>query len=274
MVPGTWRRGVDPAELRQRLSDDRSHRIKALLVVHNETSTGVTTRLPEIRKAMNDAKHPALLLVDAVSSLGSIDLRHDEWGLDVTLSGSQKGLMLPPGLSFNAISQKALAASKTAKSPRRGGRDSPPTPAVTFRPHLRRTVVRPAEVLRMLAEEGLQRLADINGWHRRLGGGAAGSSRSLCERATNSVRSCRLCDARRPRCRSLQADRARPLQHVARLRARAPQEQGVPDWPSRRFQRADVDWHAWRCRAWFGRCGGSVHAGRHCRGHGVVVVRW
>ena len=105
-------------EVRERLARDHDHRIKALLVVHNETSTGVTSRLADIRRAIDDARHPALLLVDAVSSLGSIDLRHDEWGLDVTLSGSQKGLMLPPGLSFNAISAKALAASKQARLPR------------------------------------------------------------------------------------------------------------------------------------------------------------
>jgi alanine-glyoxylate transaminase/serine-glyoxylate transaminase/serine-pyruvate transaminase len=118
IVPGTWRRGVDPDELHARLVRDRDHRIRAILVVHNETSTGVTSRLPEIRKAIDSANHPALLLVDAVSSLGSIDLRHDEWGLDVTLSGSQKGLMLPPGLSFNALSTRAIAASKTARLPR------------------------------------------------------------------------------------------------------------------------------------------------------------
>src|SRR6185295_9458674 len=101
MTPGTWRCGVDPAALEARLRDDRDRRIRAVMVVHNETSTGVTSRLPEIRRAIDAAGHPALLLVDAVSSLGSIDLRHDEWQIDVTLSGSQKGLMLPPGLSFN-----------------------------------------------------------------------------------------------------------------------------------------------------------------------------
>src|SRR5262245_58423155 len=118
LVPGTWRRGVDPGFVRERLTADDDHRIKALLVVHNETSTGVTTRLADVRRAIDDARHPALLLVDAVSSLGSIDLRHDEWGLDVTLAGSQKGLMLPPGLSFNAISAKALLASERARLPR------------------------------------------------------------------------------------------------------------------------------------------------------------
>ena len=103
-----------PRSSRRGSRADREHRIKAVLVVHNETSTGATSRLPEIRRAIDRGEHPALLLVDAVSSLGSIDLRHDEWGIDVTLAGSQKGLMLPPGLSFNAISEKALAASRTA----------------------------------------------------------------------------------------------------------------------------------------------------------------
>jgi alanine-glyoxylate transaminase/serine-glyoxylate transaminase/serine-pyruvate transaminase len=118
MTAGTWRSGVDPSALESRLREDAARQIRAVLVVHNETSTGVTSRLPEIRRAIDRAGHPALLLVDAVSSLGSIELRHDDWGLDVTLAGSQKGLMLPPGLSFNAISAKALAASRSATLPR------------------------------------------------------------------------------------------------------------------------------------------------------------
>src|SRR5262249_37934520 len=118
VVETEWSRGVDPAVVAERLTADREHRIKAVLVVHNETSTGAMSRIPEIRAAMNRAKHPALLFVDAVSSLGSIDVRHDEWGIDVTVAGSQKGLMLPPGMSFNAISQKALAASEHAQMPK------------------------------------------------------------------------------------------------------------------------------------------------------------
>ena len=117
-VPGTWRRGASAAECESRLAADKNHTIKAVMVVHNETSTGVTSRIPEIRRAMNSAKHPALLLVDTISSLASIDYRHDEWGVDVTIAGSQKGLMLPPGMSFNAISDKALRATETAKLPR------------------------------------------------------------------------------------------------------------------------------------------------------------
>ena len=117
-VPGTWRRGASDTELEARLSADKAHEIKAVVVVHNETSTGVTSRIPDIRRAMTRANHPALLIVDAVSSLASMDYRHDEWGVDVTVCGSQKGLLVPPGLGFVAVSEKARAAGKTAKLPR------------------------------------------------------------------------------------------------------------------------------------------------------------
>jgi alanine-glyoxylate transaminase/serine-glyoxylate transaminase/serine-pyruvate transaminase len=117
-IPGDWRHGVDAAAVESRLRDDKDHSIKAVCVVHNETSTGVTSRIALVRKAIDAARHPALLLVDTISSLGSIDYRHDEWGVDVTVGGSQKGLMLPPGLSFNAISEKALVAHGKAKQPR------------------------------------------------------------------------------------------------------------------------------------------------------------
>jgi len=117
-VPGDWRHGADPAQVEERLAADKQHSFKAVMAVHNETSTAVTSRIPEIRAAMDRARHPALFLVDTISSLASIDYRHEEWRVDVTVAGSQKGLMLPPGLSFNAISQKALEASKTAKLPR------------------------------------------------------------------------------------------------------------------------------------------------------------
>jgi alanine-glyoxylate transaminase / serine-glyoxylate transaminase / serine-pyruvate transaminase len=113
-----WRRGADVGALGAALADDKIHRIKAVCVVHNETSTGCTSRIDEVRAAMDAAKHPALLLVDTISSLASIDYRHDEWGVDVTVAGSQKGLMLPPGLSFNAVSEKALKAADSAKLPR------------------------------------------------------------------------------------------------------------------------------------------------------------
>lgn len=117
-LPGDWRHGADPAAIEAVLSDDREHKIKAVAVVHNETSTGVTSRIPAVRAAIDAAGHPALLMVDTISSLGSIDYRQDEWGVDVTVAGSQKGLMLPPGLSFNGVSDKALGASKQARLPR------------------------------------------------------------------------------------------------------------------------------------------------------------
>ena len=115
LIPGDWRSGVDCGQVEQALSADKGHVIKAVCIVHNETSTGVTSNIKAVREAMNRAVHPALLMVDTISSLASIDYRHDEWGVDVTVSGSQKGLMLPPGMSFTAISEKALAASKASK---------------------------------------------------------------------------------------------------------------------------------------------------------------
>jgi len=117
-LPGDWRHGVSPDAVEARLVADREHAIKAVCVVHNETSTGVTSSIPDVRAAIDRARHPALYMVDTISSLASIDYRHDEWRVDVTVAGSQKGLMLPPGLSFNAISGKALAAAKTARLPR------------------------------------------------------------------------------------------------------------------------------------------------------------
>jgi len=158
-VPGNWRRGVSTETVESRLSEDKAHTIKAVVVIHNETSTGVTSRIPEIRRAIDRTRHPALFMVDTISSLASIDYRHDDWGVDVTVAGSQKGLMLPPGLSFNAISDKALSASKTANLPRyywdwqemlKPNRSGffPYTPATSLIWGLR-------EALMMLQEEGL-----------------------------------------------------------------------------------------------------------------------
>ena len=113
-----WRYGVDAAKIEERLKADTAHEIKAVCVVHNETSTGVTSNIKAVRQAMDAAKHPALLLVDTISGLGSANYCHDDWGVDVTISGSQKGLMLPPGIGFNALSTKAIEASKTAKLPK------------------------------------------------------------------------------------------------------------------------------------------------------------
>jgi len=158
-VPGDWRHGVDPGAVEERLTRDHGHQVKAVCVVHNETSTGVASRVGEVRRAMERAQHPALLMVDTISSLASMDYRHEEWRVDVTVSCSQKGLMLPPGLGINAVSQKALKASETAKLPRsywrweemlKSNRSGffPYTPATNLLYGLR-------EALRMLQEEGL-----------------------------------------------------------------------------------------------------------------------
>jgi alanine-glyoxylate transaminase/serine-glyoxylate transaminase/serine-pyruvate transaminase len=117
-IPTDWRIGAEPAAIEAKLKDDKAHQIKAVCVLHNETATGCLSPIADIRKAIDRAGHPALLMVDTISSLASTDYRHDEWGVDVTIGGAQKGLMLPPGMSFNAVSNKALAASKNAKLPK------------------------------------------------------------------------------------------------------------------------------------------------------------
>lgn len=118
VMEGDWRQGVDANRIEERLQQDTSHSIKAVCVVHNETSTGLTADIPAVRAALDNAKHPALLLVDTISSLGSVDFQHDAWGVDVTVSGSQKGLMLPPGIAFNAVSDKAIQASRSSTMPK------------------------------------------------------------------------------------------------------------------------------------------------------------
>jgi len=159
-IASDWRTGADPTKIEARLRDDKAREIKAVCVVHNETSTGCVTLIDEVRRAIDAAGHPALLMVDTISSLGSIDYRHDEWGVDVTVGGSQKGLMLPPGLSFNALSDKALSVAKGAKLPKSyWGWDEmiannkngffPYTPATNMLYAL-------AEAIDMLHEEGLE----------------------------------------------------------------------------------------------------------------------
>jgi len=159
-IEGDWRHGVDANQIEQSLRKDRSHAIKAVCVVHNETSTGVTSNILSVRHAMDAAQHPALLMVDTISSMGSVEFQHDLWGVDVTVAGSQKGLMLPPGLSFNAVSEKAIQASKTADLPRAywawdeilaANKNGfwPSTPATNLLYGL-------AEALDMLSEEGLE----------------------------------------------------------------------------------------------------------------------
>ena len=118
LIATDWRHGVDPAMIEAALVQDKTHTIKAVCVVHNETSTGVTSNIPAVRKAIDRANHPALLMVDTISSIGSVDYRHDEWGVDITVGGSQKGMMLPPGLGFNALSLKAIAAAALSTSPK------------------------------------------------------------------------------------------------------------------------------------------------------------
>jgi len=158
-VPGDWRRGVQASQVGEKLAADPGHRIKAVTIVQNETSTGCASQIPLIRAAMDHARHPALLIVDAISSLGSVEYNHDEWGVDVTIWCSQKGMTLPPGLGLNAISQKALDASQRAGLPRSYW-DWPPvlaaaqtglfpyTPAINLFYGLR-------EALAMFDEEGL-----------------------------------------------------------------------------------------------------------------------
>jgi alanine-glyoxylate transaminase/serine-glyoxylate transaminase/serine-pyruvate transaminase len=159
-VPGDWRSGVDPDVVESKLADDKNHSIKAVAIVHNETSTGVTSNVAAVRRAIDAAGHSALFLVDTISSLGSIDYRHDEWGVDVTVGCSQKGLMLPPGLGFNAVGPKASQASESAGLPRSfwdwsamlaANREgfTPYTPATNLLFGLR-------EAIKMLEEEGLE----------------------------------------------------------------------------------------------------------------------
>jgi alanine-glyoxylate transaminase/serine-glyoxylate transaminase/serine-pyruvate transaminase len=159
-VQSDWRAGVDPAAIEARLRDDKAHSIKAVCVVHNETSTGCITLINEVRKAIDAAGHPALLMVDTISSLGSIDYRHDEWGVDVTVGGSQKGLMLPPGLSFNAVSDKALSVAKQSKLPKSfwGWEEMIASNKTGFFPYTPATNMLYAlgEAIDMLHEEGLE----------------------------------------------------------------------------------------------------------------------
>ena len=169
LLQGDWRRGADPAALAGILSKDSQHEIKAIMAVHNETSTGVVSDIVSIRNAIDSSRHPALLMVDTVSSLGCMDYRHDEWGVDVTVSGSQKGLMLPPGLGFNAISKKALAASQSSRLPKSYWRWDdmlepnangffPYTPSTNLLYGLR-------ESIKMLMEEGLEQVFRRHGRH-------------------------------------------------------------------------------------------------------------
>lgn len=178
-VPGDWRRGIDPADVERRLTADSEHKFKAVMIVHSETSTGLINRIGEIRAAIDRAGHPALFMVDTISSLGSVDYRHDEWGVDVTVAGSQKGLMLPPGLGFNAMSTKAVAAAKVGGMHRSywdwhamlamsATGFFPYTPATNLLYGLR-------EAIAMLREEGM---ANVFARHRRHGEAARAAVRA------------------------------------------------------------------------------------------------
>ena len=280
MVPGDWRHGVDPAALEARLSQDRDHGIRAVLVVHNETSTGVTSRLPQIRGAIDTAGHPALLLVDAVSSLGSIDLRHDEWGIDVTLAGSQKGLMLPPGLGFNAISAKALAASPGARLPRayfsweqmlgpNAAGFFPYTPATNLLFGLR-------EALAMLEEEGL---SNVFARHQRLAAAARAAVTAwqleiACAR--EDEHSPVLTAVMMPESHDADRFRAVVLERFnMSLGAGLGRVQGtrVPDRSPGRLQRPDAGGNALRRRDGTGDRRRAVPSRGHRRGAGFALAR-
>lgn len=167
-IASDWRSGVDPAAIEARLREDKTHEIIAVCVVHNETSTGALSHIDKVRAAIDNARHPALLMVDTISSLASADYRHDEWGVDVTVAGSQKGLMLPPGLSFNAISKKAIERSQAAKLQNHfwSWAEMPPANEKGFFPYTPATnlLYGLAEAIEMLHEEGLD---NVFARHRR-----------------------------------------------------------------------------------------------------------
>lgn len=216
-IEGDWRGGADPERIEARLAEDRGHEIKAVCVVHNETSTGSVSPIAEVRKAIDRANHPALFMVDTISGLASLEYKHDEWGVDVTVSGSQKGLMLPPGLSFNAASAKALAANKTAKlqrsywdwadmlGPNKTGY-FPYTPATNMLYGLN-------EAIDMLHEEGLENVFER---HARHGAATRAAVRTwglevLC--ATQGQESGVLTAVKMPEGESADAFRATTLEH-------------------------------------------------------------
>ena len=266
-VDTDWRRGADVPGLSAALIADTAHKIKAVCVVHNETSTGCASRVEEVRAAMDAARHPALLLVDTISSLASMDYRHDAWGVDVTVAGSQKGLMLPPGLSFNAISAKALQAAESAKLPRsywdwrpmleanKGGY-FPYTPGTNLLYGLN-------EAIKMLLEEGLD---NVFARHDRL---AEATRRAVhawgleVQCADPRHYSSSLTAVRLPEGHSADALRAtilRKIQHESRQRPGHSERPRVPHRPPRRLQRVAVDRHVGRRRDGAAGCGRSAQA--------------
>ena len=246
-VPGDWRHGVDPQVVGERLAADRAHAIAAVAVVHNETSTGVRSRIPEIRAAMDRAGHPALLLADTVSSLACMDYRHDEWGVDVAVGASQKGLMLPPGLGFNVVSEKALAAAGRAAMPRSYWNWGPVLAANQqgFYPYTPATNMffGLSEALDLIEEEGLAR---VLARHDRLAGATRAAVRAwglevVCAdpREYSSSVTWRPA-AGRGRRRSRQPGDPGPVRHLPRHRPRQAGRPGVQDRPSGSPERGDA----------------------------------
>jgi len=251
----SWRRGVDAELIAQRLRQDREHRIKAVCVVHNETSTGVTSNIATVRSAIDAAAHPALLMVDTISGLACADYRHDEWGVDVTIAGSQKGLMLPPGIAFNAISPRALEAAKTAKLPRSffGWSEIVEANATGYFPYTPNTnlLYGLSEALDMILGEGLD-----NVFARHALSGA-----DRCDHASRGG-----CRCRAPR-------DLRALRPFAGNGPRQAQGKDVPDWASRVQQRPHSPCHPRGLRDGPLPCRGRASRKRGARGDGVLCAR-
>ena len=279
LIPTDWRRGTDPKLIEARLREDKAHEIKAVCVLHNETSTGCLSPIDQIRKAIDAAGHPALYMVDTISSLGSTDYRHDEWGVDVSVGGAQKGLMLPPGMSFNAISDKALAASKTSKLTKSfwSWDDMLAMNKQGFFPYTPGTqMLHGLSVgIDMLHEEGLDNVfapQPARGSHPPRGQ-ALGLGNRL-RRSGLSVVDADRCDAAgRPQRRRLPRDGARDLQHLLRLQLRRARRQVLPHRPSRRHQRPDADGRVVGDRNGVGTVRRTGQEGRRAGGDGLSRLR-
>ncbi len=256
-LPGIegWRRGVQPQMIEERLRADTQHAIKAVCVVHNETSTGVTSDIAAVRRAIDAAGHPALLLVDTISGLACADYRHDEWGVDVTVSGSQKGLMLPPGISFNAVSPKAIAASKQAKLPRSfwDWTEIIEMNKTGYWPYTPNTnlLYGLSEALDMILDEGLD---NVFARHERLAEACRRAVRAwgleiqCADPAVYSPVLTGVMMPRRHRRRRGAQDHLRTLRHVARHGPRQDEGPHVPHRPSGRLQRPHAAGDAGRLR--------------------------
>ena len=243
-----WRQGIDPKAIEAKLREDKNKEIKAVCVLHNETSTGALTPIAEIRKAIDAAGHPALFMVDTISSLASADYRHDEWGVDVSVGGAQKGLMLPPGMSFNAISDKALKANQTSKMPKSffAWDDMLNMNKVGFFPYTPATQMLHGLVdgIEMLHEEGLD---NVFARHNRLAEATRRAVKAWGLENLNKNAEPGLADhhgdpaAGGPRRRQVPRAGARDLQHLLRRELRPLRRQVLPHRPSRRHQRRHAD---------------------------------